>query len=148
MVANLLGTNATNIARGRKYISRLLLGLLWALLRWLLGLLRTLGLLGLLRALRLLLTAAFALGEITLQPLGSLITVLLAGQFDVRTVFVRAHLSFVVALRALLRLNGQQWRSAYQSERTQHDYRLRQFHHFNPRLPNTTVIFQPHPANL
>lgn len=75
MVTNLLGTNATNIARGRKYISRLLLGLLGTLLR--LRLLRALRLLGLLRALRLL-TAPFALGEVTLQSLGSLITVPLA----------------------------------------------------------------------
>lgn len=78
MVTNLLGTNATNIGRGRKYISRLLLGLLGTLLR-LLRALRLLGLLrlGLLRALRLL-TAPITLGEITLQSLGSLITVLLA----------------------------------------------------------------------
>jgi len=78
MVTNLLGTNATNIGRGRKYISRLLLGLLGTLLR-LLRALRLLGLLrlGLLRALRLL-TAPFTLGEIALQSLGSLITVLLA----------------------------------------------------------------------
>ncbi len=101
MVANLLGTNAADIARWRKYLSRLLLGLLRAwLLRLRAWLLR-------LRAwlLRLLATA-FALGEMTLQPLGSLLAVLLAGQVNAQAIPVTTNLFLIITLHALLGLCG------------------------------------------